>query len=754
MTIRGDRGFSRRSFLKGSGLVVSFALLPGVAFAQDKTDGPKGPPFGDMKSTPYLDSWIGIDESGKVTIFSGKAELGQGIMTALMQCAAEQLAVTPDQVRMEMASTASTPDEGYTAGSNSMAGSGTAILNAAAQMRTILIGWAADDLGVDKTTLHAENGVVKGDGGKSRAYGDIVKGRSLHVEADGTSDLIPPDRYKVMGKNHPRLDIPAKLTGAPIYVQDMRPDGMLHARVVRPPSYTSTLQSVDTAAVSKMPGVVKVVHEGDYLAVVAKGEYQAIVALRALQEAAKWQTPKALPKESTIYDMLKSMKTDDSVIDKRGDGTLPEGRPVVSATYRRPYMMHGAIGPSCAVAEFTNGKLTVWTHSQGVFPLRKTLADMLSMPLDAIDCIQVEGSGCYGHNGADDVAADAAIIARAMPDKPIRVQWMREDEHGWEPYGSPMIAEAKGTLDDDGRISGWNYELWSMTFSTRPGGSANNLMPAWYLPKKFGPPKGGQIPLPGGGGDRNAIPTYDLANTHVLYHYIDGPMPIRISALRSLGGYLNTFAVESFMDEMALAAKTDPVAFRLKHVKDPRARDVIEMAAGKFGWKKAEKLPPYRGRGFAYVRYETVKAYCALAVEIEVDPVSGQIRVRRAVAAIDSGNAVNPNGIQNQIEGCIIQATSWSLHERVAFTETEIMSRDWSSYPILRFDGVPDSVEVHVIDRPGAPFLGTGEAGMGPTPAAIANALYDATGLRMRDLPFHAEAVRTAMLGPDAKTKA
>jgi CO/xanthine dehydrogenase Mo-binding subunit len=325
---------------------------------------------------------------------------------------------------------------------------------------------------------------------------------------------------------------------------------------------------------------------------------------------------------------------------------------------------------------------------------------------------------------------------------------MREDEHGWEPYGSPQVTEIRGTLGGDGKISGWDCDLWSMTYTTRPGGSADNLMPAWYLPRHAGPPKGMKIPLPGGGGDRNVVPTYALPNTHIVYHYVTNTLPLRISALRSLGAYLNVFAVESFMDELAAKAKADPVDFRLKHVADPRAKDVIKMAADKFGWAKAKSLPPYHGRGFAYARYETVKAYFAMAVEVEVDPYSGQIRVVRAVAAVDSGNAANPNGIQNQIEGCILQAASWTLYESVDYSQTEITSRDWSSYPILRFDAVPDTVEVHVINRPGAPFLGTGEAGMGPAAAAIANAVADATGVRLRDLPLTADKVKAAMLGP------
>ena len=735
---------SRRGFLAGSSLVVGFSML-GVGLAWSAPAQPKGPPFGDLKMYPYLDSWIGIDETGAITVYSGKAELGQGVETAFLQCAAEQLVVDPEAITMLMASTTRMLNEGYTAGSDSMMSGATAIFHAAAQVRGILLGWAANELGVDVAQLKVDKGVITAPNGQSRGYGDLVKGRFLHVQATSQPNLIPPDQYKIVGRNFPRLDIPRKLIGEPIYVQDMRMDNMAHARIVRPPNYGSTLISVDAAAIEKMPGVIKVVHENNYLAVIAEGEYQAVLAMRALQQAAQWRSPKILPDKNNIFPLLKRMKADTKVLDHRGGGAITGGN-VLQAAYTRPYMMHASIGPSCAVGLFDGARLTVWTHTQGVYPLRDTIANMLAMPQDQVDCIYVEGSGCYGHNAADDVGADAAIVAVALPNRPVRVQWMREDEHGWEPYGSPMIAEARGTLDANGMISGWDYELWSMTFMSRPAGKAANLMPAWYLPAQFGPPQGSQVPLPSGSGDRNAIPTYALPNTNIVYHYIE-EMPLRVSALRSLGGYMNVFAVESFMDELALAAKTDPVAFRLKHLPDQRSRDVVQLAAEKFGWSDAKTLPLGRGRGFGFVVYETIKAYCAVAVEIAVNSDTGQIRVVRAVAAIDSGNAVSPNGIENQIQGCIMQATSWTLYESVDYTETEITSRDWSSYPIIRFDNVPDSVDVHVINRPGTPFLGTGEAGMGPTPAAIANALADATGLRLRHLPLTAAKVKQALLG-------
>jgi len=733
---------SRRGFLGGAGsLVVYFSLAP-RSFAQDEDSGPKLP--GSLADNPNLDSWIRIGANGQVTVYTGKVELGQGISTAILQVACEQLRMAPANVTIETADTIEAPNEGYTAGSNSMANSGTAMLHAAAQVRNILRGWAAEDMGVDVDQVEVDNGSVAGPGGQSIGFGELVSGRSLEIEAKPQSDLLDPSEHRIMGQSLPRLDIPPKVTGGEAYLHDIRMDGMGHARVVRPPSYGATLQDVDTSAAESVPGVVKIVRDGNYLAVVAEREYEAVLAMRALSEGATWNEPGGLPDQATIFEHIRSMQSEDTVVDKRGNGQMPGGDDLIEAEYTRPYTMHGAIGPSCAVAHMDGDTMKIWTHSQGVYPLRATLVKLLSMPAERIQLTHIDGSGCYGHNGADDVAADAALIARAVPGRPVRVLWMREDEHGWEPFGTAMISRARGKLGSDGKIEGWGYEVWSMPHATRPGGSPDNLMPAWHIANSYGPPKGFNIPPPSGGVERNAIPTYDLPNTHIVEHYIP-EMPVRVSALRSLGGYMNVFSVESFTDEMAIAAEADPVEFRLRHVSDERARDVITMAAKEFGWDDAANLPRNRGRGFAYARYETTDAYTAVALEIEVEPATGRIRVVRAVAADDSGDAVNPDGIKNQIEGGIIQSTSWTLYEEVTFDDTRITTRDWGSYPILRFDAVPDSIEVHVINRPGEPFLGTGEAAQGPTAAAIANALFDATGLRLRNLPFRPDRVREAL---------
>jgi CO/xanthine dehydrogenase Mo-binding subunit len=369
---------------------------------------------------------------------------------------------------------------------------------------------------------------------------------------------------------------------------------------------------------------------------------------------------------------------------------------------------------------------------------------MLHMPQQQVRCIHVEGSGCYGHNAADDVAADAALIARAIPGRPIRVQWMREDEHGWEPFGPAMISEASASLDAKGKLIDWQYDVWSNTHSTRPEGPAGNLLAAGYLAQPFAQPAPKPIPQPEGGGDRNAIPIYTVPNARVISHFIP-QMPLRVSALRALGAYHNVFSIESFMDELAHAAGADPVEFRLRHLDDSRAHDVVTVAAKEFGWQPDAKLPRGHGRGFAFARYKNLAAYCALALELEVEHETGAVKLGRIVVAVDSGQAVNHDGIRNQIEGAIVQSASWTLYEEVTFGRDGITSRDWSSFPMMRFPAAPESIEVHVIDRAGEKFLGTGEAGQGPAAAAIANAIADATGARLRELPLTAARIKAAI---------
>jgi CO/xanthine dehydrogenase Mo-binding subunit len=688
-----------------------------------------------------LDAWIRVDSEG-ITVFTGKAELGQGIKTALLQVAAEELSVEPRQIQFITADTAKTPDEGYTAGSQSMQDSATAIRHAAAQARELLIGAASARFGVPAEQLTANAAVVTAVDGRGASYQDLASAELLHVEAQPQSKLKDPSSYRLIGKPLKRVDIPAKVTGAVAYVQDLRLPGMVHARVVRPPSYAARLRTVEVAAVERLPGVLKTVRDGSFLAVVAEREFQAVRAMDALALASQWDESKSLPDPARLYDWVRNAPAKEYVIQDGRSGIETGGR-TLEAVYHRPYQLHGSIGPSCAVALAEAGSLTVWTHSQGVYPLRNAIAEMLRMAQDKVRCIHMEGSGCYGHNGADDVAADAAVIAMALPGRPVRVQWMRDQEHAWEPFGAAMVTRVRATLDGSGSVADWQYEVWSNAHSTRPGG-AGNLMPAWHLAAPFPQPAPEPIPQPTGGGDRNAIPLYRFANTRVVHHFIPD-MPVRVSALRGLGAYMNVFSLESFIDELALAAGADPVEFRLRHLQDTRARDVVQLAAEKFGWTASPKLPRGRGRGFAFARYKNLAAYTAVAAELEVLRETGQIRLLRFVAADDSGEIVNPDGVRNQIEGGIVQSASWTLREAVTFDETRITSLDWSTYPILRFGDLPERIEVHLIDRPREPFLGTGESAQGPTAAAIANALANATGVRLRELPFTRRNIKAAI---------
>ena len=739
---------TRREFLaRGGALVVSFAIAPSVFSAAQEPQNigaePKVAPAlpGSLKSAPMLDSWIRIDADGTITVFTGKAELGQGIKTALIQVAAEELVVDPRAINLITADTGRTPNEGWTAGSQSMSDSGTAIMHAASQVRGILVGLASQRLNVPPADLTVHLGVIRAKDGRSITYGQLVTGETLHVSATPQSPLRDPKTSRgVIGKSMQRVDIPAKVTGRAIYVQDLRLPNMVHARVIRPPSYGARLVSIGSARVDAMPGVLKVVRNGSYLAVIAQHEFQAVLAMRALTKIAKWEEHAALPPQNDAYTHFQRLPTQD-YIDLGGPAESALGTGAITATYRRPYQMHASIGPSCAVGHLHDGTLTVWSHTQGAYPLRDAIAEMLRTPANRVRVIHMEGSGCYGHNGADDAGADAALLASALPGRPVRVQWMREDEHTWEPYGSMMISTARARLDG-AKIVDWQYEVWSNTHLTRPA-PAGNLAPAWHIENPIAPPPPKLLPLPAGGGNRNAIPIYTLNNPRVIHHFVTG-MPLRVSALRALGAYHNVFAIESFMDELAAAARTDPVDFRLRHLDDPRARDVIAAATERFGWARFQKQRG-RGRGFGFARYKNLAAYCAVAIEVEVDRESGRVRPIRAVAAIDSGEAVNPDGIRNQTEGGIIQSLSWSLYEAVSFDATRITSRDWSTYPILRFSNVPETIDVHVISRPGQKFLGTGEAAQGPTAAALANAVADAIGVRIRELPFTRSRVRAAV---------
>jgi nicotinate dehydrogenase subunit B len=730
---------TRRQFGKAAGaLVLAFRLAPRLAGAQE----PKLP--GSLANNRMLDAWLRINADGSATIFTGKVELGQGISTALLQIAAEELDLPIARVAMISGDTAQTPDEGYTSGSQSIENGGTAIRLACAEARALLVDAAAKRLELPADALTVSEGVIAASDGRKLGYGELAAGLDLHREVTGTAPLKPLPEQRIVGRSVPRRDIPAKVTGGAAYVQDIRLPGMVHGRVVRPPRYGARLDNVNDAAARAIPGIIAVVRDGSFLGVVTEREEQAVKARDALIRSAKWSGGSELPDPARLHEQLMALPIQSSVVSEKQAAASPAAQ-TLEATYTRPYMAHASIGPSCAVAEFKNGALTVWTHSQGVFPLKRDLAKALKLDADAVRCVHAEGSGCYGHNGADDVALDAALLARAVPGRPVRVQWMRDDEFAWEPYGSAMLARAKASLDAKGRTVDWVYEVWSNTHSTRPAapGADNNLLASWYLaePSQPGPPT--NIPQPAGGGDRNAVPLYDFPNQRVVNHLITG-MPLRVSALRALGAYTNVFAIESFMDELAAAAGQDPVAFRLAHLSDQRVRAVMETLVRKARWKGGEKGDGTRGQGVAFAKYKNLATYVGVIAEVEVDRKTGRIRVPKAFAAADAGQNINPDGLANQIEGGMVQSTSWTLHEAVRFDRNGITSRDWSSYPILTMPDVPD-IFVSLLDRNVEKSVGAGEASQGPMAAAIANAFANATGRRLRDLPFTPERVQTVL---------
>ncbi|MBT0811246.1 xanthine dehydrogenase family protein molybdopterin-binding subunit [Litoribacter ruber] len=721
---------NRRKFLKQSGQVlVGFNLLP-LAFCTPNEANVMSD-FAD-KGKNAVDSWIRLNPDGKVTVLTGKMELGQGIKAALRQIAAEELDVGMDMVEIVIADTGKTQDERYTAGSNSIEGSGKTIRNAAAEARRILLEKAAGNWNTSPEELSIDKGMISQPGGKSASFWDVLQEKSLEGEITEKAPKKDPKDYKVIGQPVPREDILAMVTGKSLYVQDLRLPGMIHARVMRPPSYGAKLIDFPKEEVEGLPGVIKTVKDGSFLAVLAEREFDAIKGLQRLQMGSRWEEKTLAPPQDELYEkMFNSHDKGDSIEDSLPSNWQERGE-ILEAAYTRPFQMHGSIGPSCAIAQMENGKLTVWSHTQGVYPMKRTIADLLGMSEDNIRVIGVPGSGCYGHNGADDAGADAALLAAAHPGPPIRVQWMRMDEHSWEPYGSAMAFKMIGIVDSAGNIEAWRTELWSDAHSARPGGKAGHFIAANTLenPRNF---------EPGGfsaGSYRNAVPLYGFPR-EIVHH--DFSTPLRTSAMRGLGAYGNVFALESFMDELAHKSGADPLEMRLKHLHDERAKEVLEMLAEKINWSSNRKKGN-QGWGLAFAKYKNAASYFAVAALVEADPVNKDFKLQKMVGVIDAGQTINLDGLKNQTEGGMIQSASWTLFEEVKYDSQGIVSNTWASYPIMRFSHVPE-IEVHVIDRPEEEPLGAGEAAQGPVSAAIANAIFEATGSRLRDLPLKPEQI-------------
>jgi len=699
---------------------------------------------GSLETNRRLDRWLKINRDGTVTVFPGKVEIGQGILTALRQIVAEELDVALERVRLAPTDTSYSPDEGITSGSRSIQEGGVALLHAAAEARDLLLARAAKQLDVSLEQLSVADGVVTARSGGSVTYWELASEDLLAREASGDVAPKPAAHHTLIGTSVPRHDIPAKVSGAPAYVQDMELPGMLHGRIARPPGYGARLLTLDEAEVRALPGVVSVVRNGSFIGVIAEREEQAIRALNRVRRSAGWEEKAVLPETTDPRFLLKEATEDEVISEKNDAAAAARAAKTFAAEFTRPYIAHASIGPSCSVACFEGGRYTVWTHSQGIYPLRRDLASVLGVEQDRVTVIHAEGAGCYGHNGADDVALDAALLARAVPGRPVRVQWMREDEFAWEPYGPAMVVKLTAQLDAQGNIASWTHDLWSNGHSSRPPAKGApgvaHLLAARHLARPFAAPAPANPPLPAGGSHRNAIPLYEFPNQRITNHLVKRA-PLRVSALRALGGTANVFAIESFMDELAAAAGADPVEFRLRHLKDPRARAVIETVAAKAGWRRGEKGDGARGRGIGFARYKNLACYVAVVAEIEVE---NEIRVKRAWAAIDAGLAINPDGLVNQTEGGIIQAVSWVLKEAVRFDRQRVTTLTWEDYPILTFEEAPE-VEVVLINRPDQPPLGAGEGAQGPTAAAIANAVFNAMGVRLRDMPFTRDRVVAAM---------
>jgi CO/xanthine dehydrogenase Mo-binding subunit len=609
------------------------------------------------------------------------------------------------------------------------------------------------DIPVERLTV-TDGVIIDPDTGKSVTYWDLCGGKRFDRRVEGIGQPKDAEDYAIVSRKVGRLDMLAKVTGQVVFVHDLDLPDMVHGRVVRPPDYEARLVSADIGAISRMPGVLKVVRDGSFLGVIAEREEQAVAAMKALKKSAVWDTRINLPAQEALFDHLMSTP-DQAFLVVNGtpvDDPIPpieapsEAVNTLKAAYYRPYHAHASLGPSAAVAQLIDGKLTVWSHSQGVYPLRAGIAHVLDMPQEDIRAIHMDGPGCYGHNGADDAALDAALLARALPGRPVSLKWMRADEHAWEPYGAATLLQMQGSLDKGGRIIDWNHDVFGYTHMGRhrPGGETSGLLAGWHLSK----PLARLVPRPGkyhqGGIHRNADPLYTFPRKRVVKHFVPDS-PLRTSSLRGLGSYANVFAIESFMDELAFAAGIDPVEFRLRHLDDKRGRAVIEAVVEKAGWRQDQYLSgDGKGWGFAFAQYKNRQSYVAVVVELSVHRNSGQITLEHATLAADSGQIVNPEAVSSQLEGVFIQASSWTLREQVSFDRLGIISVDWHSYPILRFHDAPD-IDVVLLNQPGKPYLGVGEGAQGPVPAAIANAVFDAAGIRLRQIPFTPERVREAL---------
>jgi nicotinate dehydrogenase subunit B len=706
-------------------------------------NAPVLPPI--LNDNPVLDRWVAFPAPGKVTINTGRVELGQGVLTAMQQVGADELDVDKSRITICSGVTGITANEGYTAGSHSIQTGAVALRQALADVRSLFLTQAAAIMNCDIAELSVRDGSILRNGTSTgQDYWTLAGAVDLSTKATGSGKRKAVADFTSIGHDTPRLDLPAKIFGEAAFIHDMKLPGMVHARVVRQPNRGANIGNIDESGIKRaVKGAVAFVRNGNFLAIVGDNELSVDLAGAAAVDRVTWnnvETPTPLQQEGTWLLQRPSV---DKVIGAP-EPADPQGRQRFEATFTRGYVAHASISPSCGLALFKDGKMTVWTHCQGVYPLRGALSRMLKMEPSDIIVHHVQGSGCYGHNGADDAAADAAIIAQQMPGTPIRVRWRREEEFVYEPKSPGMVVKVRALIDESGKPSDWTQEIWSGNHNGRPGGGSS-LLGEEALPGYVPLPPANEVPeAAGGGATRNGDPLYDIPQKRMIHHKIEEP-PVRLSSLRGLGATANIFAMESCIDELAERAGTDPVIYRLSIMSDPRARAVIEKVATMANWQPNAPGGTGQGRGFGFARYKNKAAYFACIVELDVDE---EILVRKVWCATDAGLVVSPNGVLNQIEGGVIQAISWVTKEQVRFDNdapTGPVSFDWETYPVLKFSEVPE-IEMELLNTKDEVPLGVGEVAGGPVAGAIGNAVYHALGARIHDLPLTRERIMAALL--------
>jgi CO/xanthine dehydrogenase Mo-binding subunit len=710
-----------------------------------------------------LDSWVSIAADGNVTVYTGKCELGTGLFTAQTQLIAEELCVSLNRVNLIQCDTALTPDQGTTSGAQSHPTNFNQanLAQACATAREALKKLASARLAVSAGQLDVKDGVVsvKSNASQRVSYGELIGGNKFNLALDTAAKRKPVGEWTILGKPIPRLDIPAMATGQFEYVHNVRVPGMLHGQVVRPPAIGASVMSVDESSVRNLPGVIKVVVKKNFVGVVTEKPWQAIQAATKLK--VEWTAGAALPKQSGFHEYMRNQKqTRDTlrVNSKDVDEKLSTASKVVKATYRYPYQMHGSFATSCAVADVQAGNATIWSATQAVFPLRSSAAMVLGLRAQDVHVIFKMGSGCYGCNSADTVSYDAAMLSQAVA-KPVRVQLSRKDEMISENYGYAFLLEEKAGVSADGTILAWDHEAWSPVYGNRPGanqpGNVLTGLLAGFEPAAFAPRSPAPEPT-NFANNSNATPSYyrggtgTVSSVRVLAHNIRSPF--FTGPLRSPERLQNTFAHESFMDEIAAAVAADPVAHRLKHLSDVRLIDVVNAAAKSANWetRPSPKAGNRRtgvasGRGISCVLYEGDNGYCAMVAEVDVNQDTGVVTVRRLVIAEDCGPISNPDGLRNQLEGAALQGISRALLEEVTWDDSKVTSIDWRTYHPLFLGADIPKIETVLLNRTDARATGAGETAVTVAPAAIANAIFDATGARVRDVPFTPERVKAAL---------